>query len=83
MCVWPSAAGVLFNPCSKAHAVVHRDVLPAPWLCAPWHMCLCIQLVPAALTRTQGIVTDSNYTCTACAGTLLLEFGALSALTGD
>jgi hypothetical protein len=26
--------------------------------------------------------TDTNVTCTACAGTLLLEFGVLSALTG-
>lgn len=26
---------------------------------------------------------EGQLTCTACAGTLLLEFGALSALTGD
>lgn len=30
-----------------------------------------------------GQVNDTNVTCTACAGTLLLEFGQLSALTKD
>ena len=32
----------------------------------------------------QGIITgETHVTCTACAGTLLLEFGTLSRLTGD
>lgn len=32
----------------------------------------------------QGVLPkDTRFTCTACAGTLLLEFGTLSRLTGD
>jgi hypothetical protein len=31
----------------------------------------------------QGIVAGENISCTACAGTLLLEFGLLSKLTGS
>lgn len=36
------------------------------------------------LPSLQGQVTgDTRITCTACAGTLLLEFGVLSRLTGN
>ena len=36
----------------------------------------------AKMVFIQGVV-ENNVTCTACAGTLLLEFGLLSSLTGD
>lgn len=35
------------------------------------------------LSAHQGIVAGENISCTACAGTLLLEFGLLSKLTGS
>lgn len=35
------------------------------------------------LPQPQGAVKETHVTCTACAGTLLLEFGLLSHLTGQ
>ena len=40
--------------------------------------------VPPPAPADQGALpNETNVTCTACAGTLLLEFGALSRLTGN
>jgi hypothetical protein len=43
----------------------------------PCKLCLSAVPVPPALQQ------ETNVTCTACAGTLLLEFGMLSEMTGD
>jgi hypothetical protein len=40
------------------------------------------QIVPLSAMLPQGLVPGENISCTACAGTLLLEFGLLSRLTG-
>jgi hypothetical protein len=38
--------------------------------------------LPLPATLPQGLLPGENISCTACAGTLLLEFGLLSRLTG-
>lgn len=54
--------------------------LPLTLFCCCCHRrcCCCVLAVHA-----QGMVAGENISCTACAGTLLLEFGLLSKLTGN
>jgi len=39
--------------------------------------------LPALFVNLKTGAVENSVTCTACAGTLLLEFGLLSSLTGD
>ena len=88
---WSRAHGCQASVCAMSVGGLHSchdrssGVQQSVGYPAALHPCACEQLrADSGLASAQGVLPkELRQTCTACATTLLLEFGTLSRLTGD